>query len=52
MKDRLETIAKSYDHLGNYSQAFKYFENVNKISSETNLHKADKGIFFDKLKKD
>ena len=46
---RLETIAKSYDHLGNYSQAFKYFEKVNKISLETNPNNADKRIFFKKL---
>ena len=48
---RLELIAKSYDQLGNYNEAYNFFEQNNKLKIENNKNNANKKIFLDSIKK-
>jgi tetratricopeptide (TPR) repeat protein len=48
---RLELIAKSYDQLGNYNEAYKFFEQTNELKIKTDKNNANKEIFLDSIKK-
>ena len=48
---RLELIAKSYDQLGNYNEAYKFFEQNNELTIKIDKNNANKEIFLDSIKK-
>ena len=48
---RLEIIAKSHDQLGNYNEAYKFFEQTNEFKFKTDKNKANKEIFLNLIKK-
>ena len=48
---RLELLAKSYDHIGNYKEAYKFFELNNKLSKKADKNNADKDIFLNTIEK-
>ncbi len=50
-QSKIETLAKSYDQIKNYKEAYKYFEISNNTSTKFNLNKADKKIFLDLVEK-
>ena len=48
---RLELIAKSYDQLGNYNEAYRFFEQNNELTIKIDKNNANKEIFLDSIKK-
>ena len=48
---RLELIAKSYDQIGNYKEAYHFFEQTNKQKIINDKNNANKEIFLDIIKK-
>ncbi len=48
---RLETIAKSYDQLGNYIDAYKFFKQTNELKFKTDKNNANKETYINIIKK-
>ena len=48
---RLELIAKSHDHLGNFKESFHFFEQNNELAKKTDKNNADKEIFIEIINK-
>ena len=44
---RLELIAKSHDHLGNFDESFNFFEQNNELAKKTDKNNANKDVFLD-----
>ena len=48
---RLELIAKSHDHLGNFKESFYFFEQNNDLTKKTDKNGANKDIFLEIINK-